>query len=151
MASSTVSLALLWTFPAAEWVFIAFGGAPDEVPTQVIEAVVERYAEVCRGLASDPPEISPIFWRAREGHIIAMDWCEGFMQAVALRPQQWLRLTESGSHGFLMTPIMVHLLDEEGNSVLGISQEHLDEALEEAAEEIPSSIFGIHQFWSTKL
>ena len=136
--------------PADEWVFVAFGGVPDGVPRQVLKTAVERYTEVCRGLASEPPELSPIFWQAKEGHIIAADWCEGFMQAVALRPKQWLRLTESGSHGFLKTPIMVHLRDGEGNSVLGVPREDLDEALKEAAEEIPSSIFGIHQFWETR-
>lgn len=64
--------------------------------------------------------------------VIAMDWCEGFMEAVSLRPKEWLRLTESSTHGHIMTPILAHLLDDNGNSVLGIPQEKLDETLAQA-------------------
>ena len=56
------------------------------------------------------------------------------MQAVALRPKEWLRLTESGTDGHLVAPIMVHLLDDNGNSVMGIPQEELDQVLAEAAD-----------------
>ena len=76
-----------------------------------------------------------------------MDWCEGFMQAVALRPKEWLRLTESGTDGHLVAPIMVHLLDDNGNSVMGIPQEELDQVLAEAADAIPETVTGIFQFW----
>lgn len=69
------------------------------------------------------------------------------MQAVSLRPKDWLRLTESGIGGQLITPMMVHLLDENGNSVMGIPQEDLDQSLDEAAEQIPLSVVAIHQFW----
>ena len=78
------------------------------------------------GLALDEPEVEPIFWQAKEGHLIAMDWCEGFMDAVALRPKEWLRLTESGTSCHLMTPILCHLIDENGNSVLGIQRARQD-------------------------
>lgn len=51
---------------------------------------------------------------------------------------------------YLITPIMVHLLNDSGNSALGIPQEELDQALAEAAEQIPDAVVGIHQFWATK-
>ena len=76
-----------------------------------------------------------------------MDWCEGFMQAVGLRPKEWLRLTESGTDGHLVAPIMVHLLDDNGNSVMGIPQEELDQVLAEAADAIPETVTGIFQLW----
>ena len=44
-------------------------------------------------------------------------------------------------------PIMVHILDENGNSVLGIPQEDLDQTLGEAAEQIPEAVVAIHRFW----
>lgn len=102
---------------------------------------------IIEGLTSDPPEVEPIFWQAGEGHIIAMDWCEGFMDAVKLRSKDWLRLIESGTGGQLITPIMVHLLDDNGNSVMGIPQEELDKTLAQAAEQIPQSVVAIHKFW----
>jgi uncharacterized protein len=69
------------------------------------------------------------------------------MKAASLRPKEWLRLSESGSHGPLLTSILVHLIDEEGNSVIGIPQAELAETLDAAAEEIPSAVVGIYRFW----
>ena len=69
------------------------------------------------------------------------------MDAVALRPKEWLRLTESGTSGHLMTPILCHLIDENGNSVLGIRGEDLFDALGQAAEYIPDAVTAIYQFW----
>ncbi len=130
-----------------EWMAVAFGGSPDGVPDWVSQCITLIYNSIIQGLSYDPPEVEPIFWEAKEGHVIAMDWCEGFMEAVSLRPKQWLRLTESGTGGQLITPIMVHLLDESGNSMMGIPQEKLDETLAQAAEEIPKSVVAIYRFW----
>jgi uncharacterized protein len=69
------------------------------------------------------------------------------MDAVALRPKEWLRLTESGSDGHLVTPIMVHMMDDNGQSVMGIPHEQLQQVLGEAADAIPEAVTGIFQFW----
>jgi yecA family protein len=126
---------------------IALGGSPDDLPDWVLLSISLIYDSIIQGLTFDPAEVEPIFWQAQEGHVIAMDWCEGFMQAVALRPKQWLKLTESGTGGQLITPMMVRLLDDNGNSVMGIPQEQLDQALEQAAEKIPDSVVAIYRFW----
>lgn len=55
---------------------------------------------------SDPQVVETIFWKMKDDHVVATDWFEGFMQAVALRPKEWLRLTESGTDGHLVAPIM---------------------------------------------
>ena len=130
-----------------EWSAVALGGSIENVPYWVLEIVFKIYEKASLGLFNDPPEVEPIFWQAKEGHVIAMDWCEGFMQAVSLRPREWLRLSESGSHGHLLTPIMVHMIDEQGNSAMGIPQEELDQTLEAAAEQIPDAVVGIYRFW----
>lgn len=135
------------TIPVAEWMTKALGGSAGKVPAWVAEAVGSRYIEILDGLMLSPPQVDPVFWEAKEGHVIAMDWCEGFMEAVGLRPKEWLRLTESGSSGHLVTPILVHLLDNDGNSVLGIPQEALDAALDVAAEAIPEVVVDIYAFW----
>ena len=136
--------------PSEEWMNKIFASLPADVPGWVLAMVGLRYTQILKNLTRNPPVVEPIFWQASEGHVIAMDWCEGFMDAVALRPKAWLRLTESGSHGHLITPIMAHLLDDSGNSALGIPQEELDQSLAEAAEQIPDAIVGIHQFWASK-
>ena len=69
------------------------------------------------------------------------------MQAVSLRHEAWLQLTESGTHGHLIMPILVHILDESGNSPLGIAQEELDQVLDDAAEAIPTSVINIFRYW----
>ena len=133
--------------PFEEWLSVALAADPASMPGWVLEDVSDLYEGIAHGLAVDPPVIEPIFWLTNEGHVIAMDWCEGFMQAVALRPKEWLRLTESGTDGHLITPIIVHLLDEKGNSVMGIPQETLDETLAEAADAIPKAVEGIYAYW----
>jgi len=133
--------------PADEWIPIAVGGSPANVPDWVLTSIDLIYDSIIQGLNFDPAEVEPIFWESQEGQVIAMDWCEGFMQAVSLRPKQWLRLTESGIGGQLITPMMVHLIDDKGNSVMGISQEQLDQVLAQAAEKIPESVVAIYRFW----
>ncbi|WP_213684979.1 YecA family protein [Roseicyclus sp.] len=133
--------------PKQEWLRKAMGGPFNKVPPAILETITDIYDNIVDGLALEEPEVEPIFWEAKEGHVIAMDWCEGFMDAVALRPKEWLRLTESGTSGHLMTPILCHLIDENGNSVMGIRREDLFDALGQAAEDIPTAVVGIHQFW----
>lgn len=130
-----------------EWMAQALQIDPEEVPSWVLDDITDLYMGIAQGLMTDPPIVEPIFWQAREGHVIAMDWCAGFMQAVALRPKEWLRLTESGTDGHLVAPIVCHLLDENGNSVMGIPQEALDGALAEAADAIPHSVASIFSYW----
>ena len=133
--------------PPEEWMPIAFGADPEPLPRSIVQSVANLFGNVAHGLTSNPPMVEPIFWQAKEGHVIAMDWCEGFMQAVSLRPKEWLRLTESGTDGDLMTPIMLHLIDDAGNSVMGVPQEDLDEVLDQAAKGIPAAVAGIFDYW----
>jgi uncharacterized protein len=130
-----------------EWIQVALGGDIKGVPTWVLTSLVNHYKGIADRLLSDPQAVDTIFLQAKEGHVIAMDWCEGFMQAVALRPKEWLRLTESGTDGHLVAPIMVHLLDDNGNSVMGIPQEELDQVLAEAADAIPDAVIDIFNYW----
>lgn len=71
--------------PFEEWMHVALGGKPEDVPSWVLEEIATIYVTIIDGLTSDPPEVEPIFWQAKDGHVIAMDWCEGFMDAVKLR------------------------------------------------------------------
>ena len=129
------------------WIMAGLGVEPKEVPAWVINTITDRYMEIAQGLAHDPQVVEPIFWQAKEGHVIAMDWCEGFMKAVNLNPKEWLRLSESGTDGHLMTPILLHMIDEQGNSIMDITQEKLDKALDQAAEVIPETVARIYSYW----
>lgn len=132
--------------PISEWLPIVLGGAAD-VPAWVTRSIEDRYRQIIVRLGVTPPAPDPIFWESPEGETIAMDWCEGFMDAVALRPKEWLRLTQNDQHGDLILPIVAHLVDDEGNSALGIPASELGEALDAAADAIPEAIISIWQFW----
>jgi len=129
-----------------EWLNMALGqtmGTPD----WVLKMLIQMHQDILDGLEQPSPFIEPVFWEAAEGHVIAMDWCEGFMQGVSLQPDKWLRLNESKHGTAFMTPIMVHMLDDHGNSLMGIAQEELDQVLDDAAKRIPDVVPKIFSFW----
>ena len=95
------------------WMAAGLVAEPQELPDWVVNTLTDRYMEIAQGLAHDPMVVEPIFWQAKAGHLIAMDWCEGFMKAVSLNPKEWLRLSESGSDKHFMTPILLHMIDEQ--------------------------------------
>ena len=131
--------------PSEEWMSVALGGEPDHVPAWVLQDIASILADICDGLKSDPPVIEPVFWESKEGHVVAMDWCEGFMTAVTLRQEAWKPFVETREGAQLILPIMLHVLDENGNSRFGIAQEDLDDALDQAAEAIPTVVPAMHR------
>ncbi len=133
--------------PIEEWMPVALGSTPEQVSAWVFEAIKVMYLNILKRLVDDRQEAKPIFWQAKDGHFIAMDWCEGFMDAVKLRPKKWLRLLDSNTHGQFIIPIIVHLLSEDDNSEMATPQEQLDKTLAEAAEKIPQSVVEINRFW----
>src|SRR5690606_9522138 len=74
-----------------------------------VQEILLLYNEIVTGLNADPPELDPLFWKRDDGNLIATDWCEGFMDAFALREDQWdeLMATEEGQDW--MFPILAHL------------------------------------------
>lgn len=100
----------------------------------------DLHVAILDGLPNDPVEVDPHFGERRDGTVIAIDWCEGFMEAVSLRPESWLPLRDNSGNSFLLTPIMTHILYEEGQSVLGISASDLHAVLDEAGEVVSKSI-----------
>ncbi|MGB8622250.1 MAG: UPF0149 family protein [Paracoccaceae bacterium] len=130
--------------PEAEWLDTALGDA-SRVPAEVIDLIRHRVEEIRDALDTQSAPIEPVFWQAKEGHVIAMDWCEGFLDAVKLRPDRWDAFVQTDKGGELMLPIMVHIFDENGNSMLGLPQEEIDETLDSAAAAIPSAVPAIHR------
>ncbi len=136
-------------FPS-QWLPIAFGGQPLDVPADIIELIMRRHNEIVTALNRKPPQLEPIFWKTEEGHVIAMDWCEGFMDALHLRTDSWdaLLRTEDGRN--LMFPIFAHLFDKDGRSLVGATEEQMDALLDTAAEMIPETVPKIFSFWQSR-
>ena len=97
------------------WLPVCMGDV-SRVPDFVLEAVHKLYREIQDALAAQNT-IEPIFWQAKDGHVIAMDWCEGFLDAVKLRPDAWQAFIGTQNGAELMTPILVHMVDDQGNSM----------------------------------
>ncbi len=130
--------------PIDDWAEIAFG-EPSEVPDSIIDIAIARLEEIRKTLSAQSGPAEPIFWQAPEGHVIAMDWCEGFMEAVKHRPETWDVFSSTPNGSKLMLPILVHLLDDNGNSLFNIAQEDLDETLEVAADAIPGLVPALYR------
>jgi uncharacterized protein len=81
--------------PPSERLPVAMGQSELNVPPEILTQLLERYNEIVAVLNSEPPQLEPIFWQAKEGHVIAMDWCEGFMEAGALRRGSWVELLQT--------------------------------------------------------
>lgn len=129
--------------PIDEWREIAFG-ASDGIPDEILRIAIARLEDIRERLANGGTA-EPVFWQAKEGHVIAMDWCEGFMDAVNARHDVWDRFSQTPNGAKLMLPILAHMIDEQGNSMLGIAQEDLDETLDVAAEAIPEIVPAVYQ------
>lgn len=141
--------------PPSEWLPIVWGSENPKVADAdwhmvAIKAVFARYDAIADALNSEPPTLEPVFWQAREGHVIAMDWCEGFMQAVQLRTGKWDELLQTEQGRKWVFPVLAQLFDENGNSMIGVRQEHLDALLDKAAGQIPETVPHIFTCWKSK-
>lgn len=134
----------------SEWLPVALGDALVDVPAEIIELIMQRYNEIVATLNSSTAVLEPVFWRAKEGHVIAMDWCEGFMDAVALRQADWDAFVATKQGKRWMQPIESHLFDEHGVSLSGVSERELDSHLDRAAKKIPETVPKIFSFWQSK-
>jgi len=141
--------------PPSEWLPVVWGGNEPDVGNKdrhflAIQAVFDRYNDIAAALDSEPPALEPVFWQAREGHVIAMDWCEGFMQAVQLRAGEWDELLQTEEGRKWMFPVLAHLFDENGNSLIGVDQTELDALLDKAARQIPMTVPNLFTYWKAR-
>lgn len=130
--------------PDATWMDACLGD--HRAVSKEIKALVhDRFEDIRDVLVEQSQPIEPVFWQMKEGHVIAMDWCEGFMDAVKLAPDAWQSKIETADGAKLMVPILVHMFDDHGNSLFGLAQEEIDETLAVAAGAIPEVVPAIYQ------
>jgi uncharacterized protein len=109
----------------------------------VFRRALDRY---CEGHLDDRT-FGPIFWENADGAVIAADWAEGFLHAVALRADAWEPLMRSKRHGRLLLPILALCVDEHGDSALGLEPDEEERMMAEAAELIPVCVTEIAAYW----
>jgi uncharacterized protein len=136
--------------PPSQWLPVALGGQLIDIPPNIIDLIMQRYNEIVGALNHQPPMLEPVFWQAKEGHVIAMDWCEGFIDALHLRTKSWDELLRTEDGRNWMFPIFAHLVDKDGRSLVGATEEQMDALLDTAAEMIPATVPNIFRFWQSR-
>jgi uncharacterized protein len=134
----------------SEWLPLIWGGEAPEFADEgeanaILGAIMGRYNEILRQIDDDT--FDPVFWAARDGTLIAADWAEGFLQAIALRVEAWDRLFKSKHDGQFLYPILALCGDENGELLLDLAPEDEDLVMQEAAEFIPACVTAIAAFW----
>jgi uncharacterized protein len=137
--------------PLDEWLPIVWGEDTksvfknEEKAHDVLGTILKRYHQILGEVTQGAP--APIFMETPGGDIIASDWAEGFMQAVALRPEMWEPLLKPDKGSTLILPILALCCDEYGDSLLGLSQEVEDGFFEMAGQLVPAAIIAIAEYW----
>lgn len=137
----------------SEWLPVIWGGEEPEFADEaeaklVLGSIMARYNHILRQI--EEGELDPVFWATRDGTVIAAGWAEGFLQAVRLHIDAWEPLFMSKRDQFLLFPILALCGDEKGESLLGLSPEDEDWAMEKAAESLPPSVIEIAAYWRKK-
>lgn len=109
--------------------------------------IFARYNQILQTYAAGPDYIAPWYWEDRDGNVIAMDWCEGFFEGVELRGDSWLPLLENEEGQAVFAPIAAHLCDSDGQLMIQGDASEVNNALDQAAEMIPETIYVMRQFW----
>jgi len=130
------------------------GGHPVFVNTEeagiILGSILGRYNEIAATLDTEPSTYSPVFWQDRAGNTIVDDWSVGFMQAVALRSDAWEPALLDDEIAMLLIPIgVIAGLAEPGVGLhdISLSDDFLDELMQNAGEVLPSCVLGLRAFW----
>ena len=73
----------------------------------IVGTIMGRYNEIVACINADPEALEPIFWEGPQGEVIASDWANGFLDAVALRPKAWEPLITHHRAGIMMMPLLL--------------------------------------------
>lgn len=136
--------------PPSEWLPLVWGG---EVPAftdpheaeAIVGTIMCRHNQILRQI--DEGTFAPLLWVDRDGAFIAMDWAEGFLQAIMLRADAWGPLFMSEPDGDLLFPILSICDDDDGDSLLGLPADEKDRVAEQAPDLIPGCVVEIAAYW----
>jgi len=132
----------------SEWFPVIWGDDPPDfedadMAELILGTIKGRYNEILQSLASDPPQLDPIFWQTDDGVVIAGDWAEGFVDAMSLRAEEWAKLLDDEEAGLPLIPIIT-LVADDGPTIIRGSDGDLHA---EIADLIPSSVIEIDAYW----
>ena len=139
----------------SEWFPVIWGDDPPDfedadMAELILGTIKGRYNEILQSLASDPPQLDPIFWQTADGTVIAGDWAEGFMDAMRLRPVEWAALLNDEDACLPFSPIVALVEAEKVDPVAVGSADRRIQILADAANLIPSSVIEIDAYWKAR-
>ena len=141
----------------SDWLPVVWGdGEPEfETPEEasaILAIMIARHDEILNQLDTDPDSFEPIFWAGEEDEVIITDWAAGFLEAFKLRPEAWEILTEDPEAGSLFAAILLIGSDLDERAVEGgeLSQDEIEQLLEDGPDLIPNAVIGIHDFWKAQ-
>jgi uncharacterized protein len=135
----------------SEWLPVIWGGETPELENKsetqtILGTIMGRYNEIVARINNDADEFDLVFEEGPEGEVIASEWADGLLAAVALRPKAWKALMDSHDGWKLMVPFL--LLSGDLKAESAVADEH--ELLAEMPEMIPACIKGISKFWKSR-
>jgi uncharacterized protein len=138
-----------------EWLPPIWGGdepvfADSAEAQTILGTILGRYNQIAAGMDAEPLRFDPLFWIAREGHVIVTDWAAGFLDAVKLRAKAWDPLITHPEARSMIIPMFLMGAEDGDDLPLGqrlLSDGDLDKLLEHGEELIFASVLGIRAFW----
>lgn len=138
-----------------EWLPVIWGGVEpnfenDEEADLIPNTISGRYYQIEQLLASDLPEVDPIFRGTQDGILITRDWIAGFLQAMSLRPRQWAEMLNDEEGRLTLLPIISFVREDETGILYVDETDSLMRSLMEEAECIPFCVVEINTFWKAR-
>lgn len=143
------------TIPWEEALALVWGGefpefANSDESATIHGTIVGRHSEIAAALSSGPNEYDPVFWEDASGNMIVEDWALGFVQAVALRSDDWKAVLRDDDSVVFLIPIAV-LAGQADPAVqlddVELPEEFVDDLVGQAGELIPGCVYGLYRFW----
>ncbi|MFL5255861.1 MAG: YecA family protein [Rhodopila sp.] len=150
--------------PPNEWVPEIFG---DELPAwkdddeagQFGSIVLRRSFQIANGLDDDPPRFEPWLDRDAEAKPDPTNWATGFMRAIALAPDRWVRMMKDPEGSLFLLPVVAFSAPEpdenEGEDDLPFADAEVEAALaatreeigDEVEEALAACVIGTRAYW----
>ena len=130
----------------SEWLPLVWGQDDEAEPvfeneqqlSATVDLVMKLYNRISNSLRDDEEQYVPLFYTHPDtDDAIHAFWLAGFRQAMLLRPESWFEITRSDDEDATTALSILVALDAGGDVDTGLSEEELEELIDEAHAIIP--------------
>ena len=135
----------------SEWLSAVWGGGDPEFASaeeaqQVLGTLMLRYNYILMTLEQNPDSYQPLLWGAPDGRMLAVDWAEGFLDAIKLRRSSWDVIWQPENLR-LIAPIAAFWGDASNPLFAGKDERSIADIQNEMVDLLPDAVVAIHRFW----